>query len=90
MISLRSLSKREISPLDTLKEKKLLAKRERISADGYLWPSAPSPFVALYKIEGGGHVVPQPVLRYPLILGHTTTAVDMPKLMIEMFHISSK
>jgi hypothetical protein len=32
----------------------------------------------------------QPVFRYPRILGHTTTAVDMPKLMIEMFHISSK
>jgi hypothetical protein len=30
------------------------------------------------------------VFRYPRILGHTTTAVDMPKLMIEMFHISSK
>jgi hypothetical protein len=41
-------------------------------------------------IQGGGHVVPQPVFRYPRILGHTTTAVDMPKLMIEMFHISSK
>jgi len=60
------------------------------SADGFLWPSAPSPVVALYKIEGGGHVVPQPVFRYPRILGHTTTAVGMPKLMIEMFHISSK
>jgi hypothetical protein len=31
------------------------------SADGFLWPGAPSPVVALYKIEGGGHVVPQPV-----------------------------
>jgi polyhydroxybutyrate depolymerase len=60
------------------------------SADGFLWPGAPSPVVALYKIEDGGHVVPQPVFRYPRILGHTTTAVDMPKLMIEMFHISSK
>ncbi len=60
------------------------------SADGFLWPSAPSPVVALYKIEGGGHVVPQPVFRYPRILGHTTSAVDMPKLMIEMFHIGSK
>jgi polyhydroxybutyrate depolymerase len=46
------------------------------SADGFLWPSALSPVVALYKIEGGGHVVPQPVFRYPRILGHTTTAVD--------------
>src|ERR1700726_3345452 len=54
------------------------------SADGFLWPSAPSPVVALYKIEDGGHVVPPPVFRYPRILGHTTTAVDMPKLMIEM------
>jgi poly(3-hydroxybutyrate) depolymerase len=52
--------------------------------------SAPSPVVALYKIEDGGHVVPQSVFRYPRILGHTTTAVDMPKLMIEMFHISGK
>jgi polyhydroxybutyrate depolymerase len=60
------------------------------SADGFLWPGAPSPVVALYKIEGGGHVVPQPVFIYPRILGHTTTAVDMPKLMIEMFHIGSK
>ena len=60
------------------------------SADGFLWPSAPSAVVALYKIEDGGHVVPQPVFRYPRILGHTTTAVDMPKLMIEMFHISRK
>jgi len=60
------------------------------SADGFLWPDAPSPVVALYKIEGGGHVVPLPVFRYPRILGHTSTAVDMPKLMIEMFHISGK
>jgi len=60
------------------------------SADGFLWPSALSPVVALYKIEGGGHVVPQPVFRYPRIVGHTTTAVDMPKLMIEMFHIIGK
>src|ERR1700726_1564667 len=59
-------------------------------ADGFLWPSVPSPVVALYKIAGGGHVVPQPVFRYPGILGHTTTAVDMPKLMVEMFHIGSK
>jgi polyhydroxybutyrate depolymerase len=49
-------------------------------ADGFLGPDARSPVVALYKIEGGGHVVPQPVFRYPRILGHTTTAVDMPKL----------
>src|ERR1700692_161758 len=60
------------------------------SADGFLWPGVPSPVVALYKIEDGGHVVPQPVFRSPRILGHTTTAVDMPKLMVEMFHISSK
>ena len=60
------------------------------SADGFVWPSGPSPVVALYKIEDGGHVVPQPVFGYPRILGHTTTAVDMPKLMIEMFHISSQ
>jgi polyhydroxybutyrate depolymerase len=63
---------------------------EPTSADGFLWPCAPSPVVALYKIEDGGHVVPHPVFRYPRILGYTTTAVDMPKLMIEMFHISSK
>ena len=60
------------------------------SADGVLWPGAPSAVVALYKIEDGGHVIPQPVFRYPRILGHTTTAIDMPKLMIEMFHISSR
>ena len=28
--------------------------------------------------------------RYSRIVGYTTTAVDMPKLMIEMFHISSQ
>jgi polyhydroxybutyrate depolymerase len=60
------------------------------SANRFLWPGAPSPVVALYEIVGGGHVVPQPVFIYPRILGHTTTAVDMPKLMIEMFHIGTK
>jgi len=43
------------------------------------------PVVCLLQDRGRWHVVPQPVFRYPRILGHTTTAVDMPKLMIEMF-----
>jgi polyhydroxybutyrate depolymerase len=41
--------------------------------------------VLFYTVEGGGHAVPQPVFRYPRVMGRTSRALDMPARTVAFF-----
>ena len=39
----------------------------------------------LNAVHGGGHVVPQPVFRFPRLLGQTSSAIDAPKAAVDFY-----
>jgi polyhydroxybutyrate depolymerase len=41
----------------------------------------------LDAVHGGGHVVPQPVFRFPLLLGRTSSAIDAPQAAIDFYGV---
>lgn len=43
------------------------------------------PFVLFYSIEGGGHVFPQPVYRFPRLYGRTSREFNLPVAAVEFF-----
>ena len=43
------------------------------------------PYVVLYSIEGGGHVFPQPVYRFPRMYGRTSQEFNLPDAAVEFF-----
>lgn len=43
------------------------------------------PFVEFYSIEGGGHVFPQPVYRFPRMYGRTSREFNLPVAAVEFF-----
>lgn len=47
----------------------------------------PPPLVALYTVQGGGHVVPQPRFRFGRLFGRTTRDLDMPVAALEFFRL---
>jgi polyhydroxybutyrate depolymerase len=49
------------------------------------WSRDGKPYVVLYEIIGGGHVVPQPAYRYPRLFGHTSEDIDGPALAVAFF-----
>lgn len=42
-------------------------------------------YVALYSVEGGGHVFPQPVYRFPRMYGMTSGDLNLPEAAVEFF-----
>lgn len=55
------------------------------SVDRHIWLRDGRPFVALYVVNGGGHVVPQPGFRFPRILGRTTGDLDAPVAAVDFY-----
>ena len=55
------------------------------SVDCRTWQPGPTPLVALYTVQGGGHVVPQPRFRFGRLLGRTTGDLDMPMAALAFF-----
>jgi polyhydroxybutyrate depolymerase len=49
------------------------------------WSRSGKPYVVLYEIIGGGHVVPQPAFRYPRLFGRTSQDIDGPALAVAFF-----
>jgi polyhydroxybutyrate depolymerase len=49
--------------------------------DCFSWQSS----VVLYAVNGGGHVIPQPVARFPRFMGRITGDVDAPDAAIKFF-----
>jgi polyhydroxybutyrate depolymerase len=49
------------------------------------WSSRGAPFIVQYIVKGGGHVVPQPVFRYPRILGPMTGDLDAVARSVSFF-----
>lgn len=49
------------------------------------WREPGKPEVLLESVEGGGHVVPQPLYRAPLFLGRTTHAINGPEKIWNFF-----
>lgn len=53
--------------------------------DRAVWSRGGVPIVAFYKINGGGHVVPQPAYRWPRFLGRTTKQFNAPMQIWDFF-----
>jgi polyhydroxybutyrate depolymerase len=49
------------------------------------WARDGKPYVVLYEVIGGGHVVPQPKYRFPRLLGRTSEDIDGPALAVNFF-----
>lgn len=49
------------------------------------WSRGGKPYIVLYEIIGGGHVVPQPAYRYPRLFGRTSEDIDGPALAVAFF-----
>ncbi|MDB6017163.1 MAG: hypothetical protein JWR19_1652 [Pedosphaera sp.] len=54
------------------------------------WANGNTPIVELYTVTGGGHVVPQPVFRFPRLLGRTTSELDAPRAALLFFGITKE
>lgn len=53
------------------------SKEDSTSVNRLTWSRGGRPVVALYTVRGGGHVIPQPVFRFPPFLG-ATSQFDSP------------
>jgi len=51
------------------------------------WLRDGAPYVALYSIEGGGHVFPQPVYRFPRMYGLTSDDLNLPQAAVAFFGV---
>lgn len=51
---------------------------DQLSVDRTTWSRGGIPIVAFYQINGGGHVVAQPVYRWPRFLGRTFRQFNTP------------
>ena len=49
------------------------------------WSRGGKPYVVLYEVIGGGHVVPQPAYRYPRLFGRTSKDIDGPAMAVAFF-----
>ena len=49
------------------------------------WSRGGRPYVVLYEVIGGGHVVPQPGYRYPRLFGRTSNDIDGPAVAVAFF-----
>ena len=49
------------------------------------WSRDGKPYVVLYEVIGGGHVVPQPSYRYPRMFGRTSEDLDGPAAAVAFF-----
>jgi polyhydroxybutyrate depolymerase len=57
------------------------------SVRSFTWLHEGKPYVVLYQVNGGGHVVPQPAFRFPRLVGRTTGDLDGPAQAIQFFGI---
>ena len=58
---------------------------DHTSVDRLSWTAPGKPSVVLYRINGGGHLVPQPYYRYPRVVGTMTEDLDAPAAIWEFF-----
>lgn len=61
------------------------AREDRTWVDQSAWRTSGTSEVVLLSVNGGGHVVPQPVYRPPRLLGRATTAINGPSQAWEFF-----
>jgi polyhydroxybutyrate depolymerase len=55
------------------------------------WSESGKAPVVLYTIHGGGHVVPQPYFRFPVVVGRQTKDLDAPLAIWDFFsHLPSR
>ena len=60
------------------------------SVERSVWSRDGMPIVAFDRINGGGHVVPQPAYRWPRILGPTSPDLNAPKASWHFFAAGSQ
>jgi polyhydroxybutyrate depolymerase len=51
------------------------------------WSQHGTVVAELDAVHGGGHVVPQPVFRFPRLLGRTTSAINAPQAAIDFYGV---
>jgi polyhydroxybutyrate depolymerase len=49
------------------------------------WSREGKPYIVLYEVVGGGHVVPQPEYRFPRLFGRTSGDIDGPAEAVAFF-----
>jgi polyhydroxybutyrate depolymerase len=59
--------------------------RRPTSVEILTWSARGKPISRLYTVHGGGHVIPQPVFRFPRLFGKSTSALDAPSAAMEFF-----
>jgi polyhydroxybutyrate depolymerase len=59
--------------------------RDPTSVKQISWSRNGQPYIVLYEVIGGGHVVPQRIVRFPRLFGTTTHDLDGPAAAIEFF-----
>jgi len=55
------------------------------SVDRQVWAANGKPMVELFTVNGGGHVIPQQVAKFPRIMGKMTGDLDAPKEAVAFF-----
>ncbi len=60
------------------------------TVDSYVWSVANKTIVQQYIINGGGHVIPQPSVQFPRILGRKSGDLNVPEKVVEFFGLQHK
>lgn len=59
--------------------------KDGIQVMQHRWERDGEPYVMLYSIEDGGHVIPQPVYRFPRMYGFTSDDLNLPQAALAFF-----
>jgi polyhydroxybutyrate depolymerase len=62
-----------------------LSSTDQTTVDRQVWNKDGKAFVELFTVNGGGHVIPQQVAKFPRIMGKMTGDLDAPKEAIAFF-----
>ncbi|MGQ5797591.1 alpha/beta hydrolase family esterase [Serratia sp. IR-2025] len=54
-----------------------------------VWYKDNEPFVSFDAVYGGGHVIPQPIVAFPKMLGSVTSALNAPQSSLDFFGINA-
>ncbi len=56
-----------------------------MAVETYTWRDGDQVVAELHVIHGGGHVIPQPVAKFPRLMGKVAGDLDAPRLSVIFF-----
>lgn len=62
-----------------------LSPSDQTSVEQRVWGQNKHTLAVLYTVHGGGHVIPQPVARFPRLMGNVTSDLDAPREAVAFF-----